>query len=189
VEKIPTFLLKRLLEYHVAKGKLLSGDLEDEMEVKTLLGLPVTVNIYGDMILINNAEVVEADLEATNGALHIVDEVILPDVNALLYGLESLLDATQDYDDYTLSSASPTLEIVTPRNPGADEVTIRTNGMAGEQLSVTIMNYQGLQNETYTYELKQDNEELTIDMDQFPKGMYIIHTQIGEVERHTKLIK
>jgi uncharacterized surface protein with fasciclin (FAS1) repeats len=76
----PTGLLADLLLYHVVSGKAMSSDLSDGQVIETLLGNNVTVTINGEGVFINNAKVTVADLEATNGVVHVVDAVIVPEV-------------------------------------------------------------------------------------------------------------
>jgi len=73
-------LLTSLLQYHVVSGNVESSDLANG-PVPTLLSTQsVDVNISGGMVTLNgSSEVVEADLLATNGVVHIIDEVLLPE--------------------------------------------------------------------------------------------------------------
>jgi uncharacterized surface protein with fasciclin (FAS1) repeats len=68
--------LKQILLYHVLSGKVLSSDLKDGMKAETLA--EKTVNISLDPVRVNNANVVKADIEASNGVIHVIDEVLVP---------------------------------------------------------------------------------------------------------------
>ncbi|MEO1286733.1 MAG: fasciclin domain-containing protein [Chloroflexota bacterium] len=71
--------LTNILLYHVAAGIALSSDLEDGMEIEMLNGATVTVSIDDETVTINDsAEVVMADIEASNGVIHVIDAVLLP---------------------------------------------------------------------------------------------------------------
>ena len=74
--KNPTELAK-VLKYHLVKGNIFSGDLNDGSSVLTVLGSPVSIDTSNG-VLVNNAKVVAADLEATNGVIHVIDKVLLP---------------------------------------------------------------------------------------------------------------
>ena len=74
--KNPTELAK-VLKYHLVKGNIFSGDLNNESSVLTVLGSPVSIDTSNG-VLVNNAKVVTADLEATNGVIHVIDKVLLP---------------------------------------------------------------------------------------------------------------
>ena len=69
--------LTAVLTYHVIPGKIMSSDLVDGMMATTVQGNDVTV-MLGDQVMVNNASVVTADIEASNGVIHVVDSVILP---------------------------------------------------------------------------------------------------------------
>ena len=70
-------MLTDILTYHVVPGKVMSGDLEDGMTAKTAQGQEITIKL-GDNVMVNGAKVVAADVEASNGVVHIIDSVILP---------------------------------------------------------------------------------------------------------------
>jgi uncharacterized surface protein with fasciclin (FAS1) repeats len=69
--------LTAILTYHVVPGKVMSGDLTDGMKAKTVNGAEVTIKTEGG-VMVNDAKVTTADIEATNGVIHVIDKVILP---------------------------------------------------------------------------------------------------------------
>mmetsp|Transcript_19698 Transcript_19698/g.27039 ORF Transcript_19698/g.27039 Transcript_19698/m.27039 type:complete len:396 (-) Transcript_19698:296-1483(-) len=68
--------LKSILLYHVLLGKVFSGDIADGAEVVTLEGSTVTASL--DPLKINDAEVIAENITASNGIVHVIDEVLLP---------------------------------------------------------------------------------------------------------------
>ncbi len=72
---IPT--LTAILTYHVVPGAVMSGDLSDGMMAETVNGQSVTIGV-GDTVTVDGATVVQADIEASNGVIHVIDAVILP---------------------------------------------------------------------------------------------------------------
>jgi uncharacterized surface protein with fasciclin (FAS1) repeats len=70
--------LKEVLTYHVYAGEAKSTDLKDGEEVKTVEGESVKVAIEGSSVKINNAHVTAANVLASNGVVHIIDEVLIP---------------------------------------------------------------------------------------------------------------
>lgn len=70
--------LSGILTYHVVAGKVLSGDLSDGMKAKTVNGGEITIKLADGKVLINDAEVVTADVETSNGVIHVINKVILP---------------------------------------------------------------------------------------------------------------
>ena len=71
-------MLIEILTYHVVPGKVMSGDLSDGMTAETVQGTAVTININNYGVTVNGASVVQADVEASNGVVHVIDAVILP---------------------------------------------------------------------------------------------------------------
>jgi uncharacterized surface protein with fasciclin (FAS1) repeats len=70
--------LTAILTYHVVPGKVMSGDLSDGMMATTVQGTDVTIGTE-DGVTVNGANVVEADIEASNGVIHVIDAVIMPE--------------------------------------------------------------------------------------------------------------
>ena len=64
--------------YHVVGGTALSTDLNDGDAIATLLGPDVNVSIDMGTVMINGAEVVIADILASNGVVHVIDKVLIP---------------------------------------------------------------------------------------------------------------
>lgn len=70
--------LVAVLTYHVVPGKVYSKDLKDGMKAKTAQGSEVTISLKDGKAMVNNATVSAADIEASNGVVHVIDTVILP---------------------------------------------------------------------------------------------------------------
>jgi uncharacterized surface protein with fasciclin (FAS1) repeats len=70
--------LVAVLTYHVVPGKVMSSDLKDGMKAKTAQGGEVTISLKGGKAMVNDATVTAADIEASNGVVHVIDTVILP---------------------------------------------------------------------------------------------------------------
>jgi uncharacterized surface protein with fasciclin (FAS1) repeats len=66
-----------ILTYHVVPGKVMSSDLSDDMTAETLQGGNVMIDLDNG-VMVNDANVVSADVEASNGVIHVIDKVILP---------------------------------------------------------------------------------------------------------------
>ncbi|WP_299284061.1 fasciclin domain-containing protein [uncultured Tateyamaria sp.] len=69
--------LVSILTYHVVPGKVMSTDLSDDMEATTVQGEAVTIDLDNG-VMIENATVTSADIETSNGVIHVIDTVILP---------------------------------------------------------------------------------------------------------------
>ena len=71
--------LVAILTYHVIPGKVMAGDVAGKkLNVATLQGGAVAVDAMYGGVMINDATVVAADIEASNGVIHVIDRVILP---------------------------------------------------------------------------------------------------------------
>ena len=67
-----------MLTYHVVSGEVLAASLSGGQQVTTLQGQNVGVTILGDRVFINGGEVTAADVLASNGVVHLIDQVLLP---------------------------------------------------------------------------------------------------------------
>ncbi|MGB5443911.1 MAG: fasciclin domain-containing protein [Psychromonas sp.] len=70
--------LVSVLTYHVVAGKVMAADVMKIDTAATLQGQPVTISTTDGKVMINNANVVTADVEASNGVIHVIDTVLLP---------------------------------------------------------------------------------------------------------------
>ncbi len=71
--------LQGILTYHVVPGKVMSSDLTDGMVVRTVNGESITINVGAAGVSINGgANVVIANIETSNGVVHVIDSVLLP---------------------------------------------------------------------------------------------------------------
>ena len=70
--------LVSILTYHVIPGKIMSGDIAGKkISVKTVQGSEISVDaMYG--VKINDSNVVSADIATTNGVIHVIDKVLMP---------------------------------------------------------------------------------------------------------------
>ncbi len=71
--------LVAVLTYHVLPGKVMSGDIAGQtLEVATVQGSNISVDAT-DGVKVDGANVVSADIETSNGVIHVIDQVVLPD--------------------------------------------------------------------------------------------------------------
>ena len=75
--------LKSILTYHVVASKAMSSDLSDGQTITTVQGGTLTVKINGSDVTLTDAKgnvskVVKADIPASNGIIHVIDSVVLP---------------------------------------------------------------------------------------------------------------
>ena len=68
--------LRGILNYHVLEGRITSDMLVDGMEAPTVEGRNVVITL--DPVQVNGVDVVNADIDASNGVIHLVDQVLIP---------------------------------------------------------------------------------------------------------------
>jgi uncharacterized surface protein with fasciclin (FAS1) repeats len=68
--------LARILTYHVVSGKLMKADLEKVNSVISVEGAPISIDC-SDTFEVKNATIIMGDIEADNGVIHVIDNVIL----------------------------------------------------------------------------------------------------------------
>ena len=77
-------LLSEVLTYHVVPGQAIaSGDIQDGQTVETLEGETLEFSVSNGTVQVNGATVTTADVEASNGVVHVVDGVLLETVDAV----------------------------------------------------------------------------------------------------------
>ena len=69
--------LVAILTYHVVPGKVMSTDLTDDMMAATVEGQDVKIDLENG-VMVNDATVISADVETSNGVIHVIDKVLMP---------------------------------------------------------------------------------------------------------------
>ena len=69
--------LTKILTYHVVSGKVMADAVMKMKSAKTLQGEDVTID-SSNGVMVNNAKVVKADIECSNGVIHVIDTVLMP---------------------------------------------------------------------------------------------------------------
>lgn len=75
--------LADVLLYHVVSGKVMSTDLQNGMTAETLGGQAIAIDLT-DGVKINDSKVTSADIEASNGVIHVIDSVLVPETFTLV---------------------------------------------------------------------------------------------------------
>ncbi len=70
--------LASILKYHVVSGKVMAKDVTKISEAKTVQGSSVKVEVNGGTVKIDKAKVIKADIECSNGVIHVIDAVLIP---------------------------------------------------------------------------------------------------------------
>jgi uncharacterized surface protein with fasciclin (FAS1) repeats len=70
--------LVAVLTYHVVAGKAMAKDVAGMPSAKTVNGKELTLKAEGGKVMVNNATVTKADIDASNGVIHVIDTVLMP---------------------------------------------------------------------------------------------------------------
>jgi uncharacterized surface protein with fasciclin (FAS1) repeats len=71
--------LQRILTYHVVNGRVSSADVVKVRTAKAVSGDTIDIDANGGTVRVDNARVVKTDIAASNGIIHVIDTVMLPD--------------------------------------------------------------------------------------------------------------
>ena len=72
--------LTSILTYHVVSGKVMAADIikSNGARPKTVNGLPLDIVVRNGKVYVSGVNVVTADVQASNGVIHVIDAVLLP---------------------------------------------------------------------------------------------------------------
>ncbi|ELR72009.1 hypothetical protein C900_02004 [Fulvivirga imtechensis AK7] len=107
ISNVPEDVVKRILQYHVVAGAALaSTDLSDGQTASTVLSNndQITVGISGSTVTVNNATVTTADVEASNGIVHIIDAVLVPGLEESI--LNTIVEPAYFSNDFSILTAA-----------------------------------------------------------------------------------
>ena len=81
-------LLQSVLRNHVVEGEILSADVMDTTSVLTLQGETLLVERVNNTLEVNGVEVLQSDVQADNGIIHIISGVLLPSDRSMNTGAQ-----------------------------------------------------------------------------------------------------
>jgi uncharacterized surface protein with fasciclin (FAS1) repeats len=185
-----TDLLTAVLTYHAVPGTVNAATVVGLDRATTVNGADVFIKVVGESVFINNSLVTTADIEASNGMIHVIDAVILPPVG------ETVVDIAVGDEDFstlvgavtdgglveTLSSAGP-FTVFAPINAAFDALDEVPTGDA----LVDVLTYHVLPEARYSRTLTNGEElvtvngesaTITLDGGAFIDGIEIIATDI-----------
>jgi uncharacterized surface protein with fasciclin (FAS1) repeats len=146
--------LGEILQYHVVAAEAYSDDLSDGQTLTTLEGSDVTVSISDAGVMINEAMVIIADLEADNGVVHVIDAVLIPTVTNVL--------------------ETATIEFSVYPNPASNGV-LNVQGAWGSNVAIQIWNAAGQLVQT---EQTTQNQHV-ISTEGLSSGLYTVRVLSG----------
>lgn len=163
--------LTKILTYHVLSGTVMSSDLSDGMSVETLQGKYVDITIDDGTVYVNDAEVTTADIECSNGVIHVIDTVLVPKDNivetAISYNdFNTLVDAVVAADLVdTLSDESAEYTVFAPTDVAFSDLDTEylNNLINNDTANLTdILTYHVVPDIVYSYELSDNMTATTV---------------------------
>ncbi|MEJ2411898.1 MAG: fasciclin domain-containing protein [Anaerolineales bacterium] len=82
LEDIPA--LSNILLYHVAEGKYMASDVVELTQLETLQGQYLDISVMDGKVMVDNAQIIITDIEASNGVIHVIDAVVLPETRDIV---------------------------------------------------------------------------------------------------------
>jgi uncharacterized surface protein with fasciclin (FAS1) repeats len=70
-----------ILTYHVVPGKVMASDVVGLSSAETVQGQELEVSIKDGAPMVDNAKIIQTDISASNGVIHVIDSVVLPSSN------------------------------------------------------------------------------------------------------------
>jgi len=71
--------LTAILTYHVVAGKVMAADVVGLESATTVNGADLSIAVEGDTVMVDGAKVVQTDIECSNGVIHVIDAVVVPE--------------------------------------------------------------------------------------------------------------
>lgn len=148
VESLSDEQLADVLTYHVLDGEVPSSALQPEQTVTALNGSDLFITLGNDEVSVNGtSSVFLADVEAENGVIHAVDQVLLPDAfgnvvdNAVKrYDLTTLVDlVTQQNLAGTLADEEASYTVFAPTNAAFEAISETLETLTDEQVTNTLL--------------------------------------------------
>lgn len=70
--------LKQVLLLHVVPGKVMAADVVKMQTAKSAEGSDLSIKVGSNKVMVNDSTITKTDIEASNGVIHVIDRVILP---------------------------------------------------------------------------------------------------------------
>lgn len=144
--------LTEILTYHVLSGEVFAGDLSAEQAAASLEGGEIFITSDGTNVTVNGAaSVVAADVDVSNGVIHAIDQVILPDAYGTVvdaaskrYNFETLVSAVVDAGlAGALSDTDANYTVFAPTDEAFAAIESVVSSLTLQQLA-TVLSYHVL---------------------------------------------
>ncbi|MCG2588063.1 fasciclin domain-containing protein [Rhodohalobacter sulfatireducens] len=177
LESLTTEQLAEILQFHVISGAAISsGSLAATQDVETLLGEEILVQANGGVTVNGSANVITADVEASNGIIHAIDSILLPQSIRIALGLPNIVDQAVELGNFTtLAGALEQVGLTTTLKytgdytvfaPSDDAFSALPDGLLGsltdEQLT-EILTYHVLSGEVFADDLGAEQAPASLE--------------------------
>ncbi|MDR9364085.1 MAG: fasciclin domain-containing protein [Balneolaceae bacterium] len=177
LESLTTEQLAEILQFHVISGVAISsGSLAATQDVETLLGEEILVQANGGVTVNGSANVITADVEASNGIIHAIDSILLPQSIRIALGLPNIVDQAVELGNFTtLAGALEQVGLTTTLKytgdytvfaPSDDAFSALPDGLLGsltdEQLT-EILTYHVLSGEVFADDLGAEQAPASLE--------------------------
>lgn len=192
---LSTEQLQEILSYHVIPANIASGDLEAQQAVDAVAGGQLFVEADGDVVVNDAATVVTADIGASNGTIHAIDGVLLPDAYQDIVGVVSKRYMLQTLEDAVVQAdLVSTLQqdtqdgytVFAPSNSAFEGVDL--SGLSQQELQ-NILTYHVLPVEVLSGDITEGSVETvngaTIDIAVDGEGNVTLTDQAGNISTVT----
>ncbi len=96
--------LTDVLLYHVVPGRVLAADVVGLTSADTVLGQPLSISVDGETVMINDSQVVITDIEGSNGVIHVIDTVLIPESEPAMAEQPAMMEAAACEEDYSVQA-------------------------------------------------------------------------------------
>ncbi len=154
--------LSEILLYHVVEGEVLAEDVVELESATTVQGGDVSITVEDDTVLLNDeTEVVETDIEASNGVIHVIDSVLLPpDVELPEAGAmdETEMEEEEAAEELEVVGSGETIKIATQSPLSGPQAAIGVGLRNAAELGIEDLG-QSLVDQGFEVELEPFDDE------------------------------
>jgi len=170
LESLTEEQLEAILLYHVLGAEVLSGQLEAQQAPETLSGEEIFVVASNNGVTVNAAaSVTSADIEARNGVIHVIDQVLLPDAFGTIvdnaakrYFLSSLVQAVIQADLVDALLGDGPFTVFAPTDDAFAAIANIAADLTVEELTDVLL-YHVIQGEVLSTDLQPSQEATTLN--------------------------
>lgn len=129
----PTADLTQILLFHVVPGKVMAADLSDGLAAETFQGESINFNVADGLFSANGVEIILTDIETSNGVIHVIDGVLIPEaVNLAALTLSAVVTPPAATEEPAPAATPAPSAPVTPVIVGTDPLILPAVNELGE---------------------------------------------------------